>query len=954
MPTLRRFLLRLVHFFQPHRAESELERELAAHLGVLEDEYKRRGLTDAEARLAARRALGGVAQAKELHRDARSFRWLSDLRQDTRFAARALLRAPGFTAVVVGTLALGIGANTAIFSVVHAVLLRSLPYPGADRFIRIAMQFDPDDGSGSKTSAAPVSFQDLEVLRSRSQTLSNLGTYVPEAVTLSGRGEAVHLNGVRISPQVMAMLEATPLMGRLLEPREEASGLDRVAVISYSMWQRRLGADDAILGKTIVLDGIQYEVVGVMRPGFQFPNADSEFWTPVVWRPGQRSTVVGRLTAGASFLTASTEVNDVMRLAREERRSAGPQPPPGSRAGAPPPPPGPGAGPPPPPPGPSAGPPPPPSGGAAKGAGTLRSEPIPTRFFVVALHGELIAGAKTPLVILSGAVGFVLLIACVNVGGLLLARGIRREREIWVRVALGAGRSRVIRQLVTESMLLTLVGGFAGIWLAVSGVRWLRVFGAGMPRQDLGVSSIVPRLHEVGIDGTVLLFALGASVVAGLACGLAPALWQSHVEARGELARETSLSAPGFNLFRRSRGRALLVVVQIGLAVVLLLGSGLLIRSFLKLSSVNPGYATTRLLTFQVPLSPNQSALRFSADLIARIKGLPGVRAAGYADHLPLTRSNLGHVTLSTRSAPSQSIGPPPPPPPPGINGRPDFPVAHIVSRDFLAALGIAVVEGRGFSDADPVGRPHSLLINRTLARSGLLGEHPVGTRVYTGDVPWDITGIVEDARETGLADPPGPEIFVSLERSGSDDTLFRHSSPYFAVRTDIPPASLIPAIRRIVNDVDPQTAPDRIATMEEILSNSILQPRFYAGMFGLFALIAGTLAVVGIYGGIAFAVSSRTREIGIRVALGASRHQVCRAIVGDVLLLAAVGIAAGVAGGAMLTRYLQQMLFELTPLDPAVFIAIPVVFGSAVLGAALLSARPALTVAPLAALRHE
>ena len=237
---------------------------------------------------------------------------------------------------------------------------------------------------------------------------------------------------------------------------------------------------------------------------------------------------------------------------------------------------------------------------------------------------SLIAGAKTPLVILSGAVGFVLLIACVNVGGLLLARGIRREREIWVRLALGAGRSRVVRQLVTESMLLTLVGGFAGIWLAVSGVRWLRVFGAGMPRQDLGASSIVPRLHEVGIDGTVLLFALGVSVVAGLACGLAPALWQSHVEARGELARETSLSAPGFNLFRRSRGRALLVVVQIGLAVVLLLGSGLLIRSFLKLSSVNPGYATTRVLTFQVrPVAQSVSTEVLRGSDRAR-QGAPG------------------------------------------------------------------------------------------------------------------------------------------------------------------------------------------------------------------------------------------------------------------------------------------------------------------------------------------
>jgi putative ABC transport system permease protein len=943
MAAIRRFLHRLVHFVQPYRAESELERELAAHLGVAEDEYKRRGLTDAEARLAARRALGGVTRAQELHRDARSFRWLNDLRQDTRFAVRALRRAPGFTAVVVSTLALGIGANTAIFSVVHAVLLRSLPYPGADRFIRIAIDFDPDDGSGPTTSAAPVSFQDLEVLRSRSQALSNLGTYVPEAVTLSGRGEAVHLGGVRISPQVMAMLEATPLMGRLLEPRDEASGLDRVAVISYSMWQRRLGADDHVLGKAIVLDGLHYQVVGVMRPGFQFPNADAEFWTPLVWGPRDRRTVVGRLTAAASLLTASTEVNDLMRLAREEHRPPG----------GPPPPPAPRAGPPPPPPGPAAGPPPPPSGGA-KSAGTLRSEPMPQRFLVVGLLGELIAGAKTPLVILSGAVGFVLLIACVNVGGLLLARGIRREREIWVRLALGAGRSRVVRQLITESLLLTLVGGFAGVWLAVTGIRWLRVFGAGMPRQDLGATAIVPRLDEVGIDGTVLLFALGVSIVAGLACGAAPALWQSHVEVRGELARETSLSSPGFDLFRRSRGRALLVVVQVGLAIVLLLSSGLLIRSFLKLSSVDPGYATTGVLTFQVALPPNQSALTFSEELIARVERLPGVRAAGYADHLPLTRSNLGHAQLSSRSQARQSAVAPPPPPPPGVTGKPDFPVVHLVSRDFLSALGVDVIEGRGFSDADPVGGPHSLLINRTLARSGFVGEHPVGTRVYTGNVPWDIIGVVEDVRETGLADPPGSAIFANLDRAGADSTLFEHSSPYFAVRTDGSPTALVPAIRAIARQLDPQIAPDRIATMEEILSNSILQPRFYAGVFGLFALIAGTLAVVGIYGGIAFAVSSRTREIGIRVALGASKYQVFRAIVGDMLLLAAVGIAGGVSGGAMLTRYLQQMLFELTPLDPAVFIAVPVVLAGAVVGAAFLSARPALTVAPLAALRHE
>jgi putative ABC transport system permease protein len=311
-------------------------------------------------------------------------------------------------------------------------------------------------------------------------------------------------------------------------------------------------------------------------------------------------------------------------------------------------------------------------------------------------------------------------------------------------------------------------------------------------------------------------------------------------------------------------------------------------------------------------------------------------------------------LQLSTRSQARQSTDTPSPPSP-SLIGKPAFPAAHLVSRDFLAALGIPIAEGRGFSDADFVGRPHSLLINRTLARSGFLGEHPVGTRVYTGgNVPWDVIGIVEDIRGTGLADPPGPEIFANLQRSGSTEPMFAHSSPYFAVRTDGSPTALIPAIREIVHQMDPQTAPDRIATMEDIVSNSILQPRFYAGMFGLFAFIAGTLAVIGIYGGIAFAVSSRTREIGLRMALGASKYQLFRAVVGDVLVLGAFGIAAGIAGGAMLTRYLQQMLFGLTPLDPAVFIAMPVVLGSAVLGAAILSSRPALTMEPLAALRHE
>ncbi len=780
---------------------------------------------------------------------------------------------------------------------------------------------------------------------------------------MSGRGAAVRVTGVEISPQVMTMLEGTPLMGRLLEPAEEASALDRVAVIGYSLWQRHFGSEDGILGQPIVLDGVQYRVIGVMRPGFHFPDADTEFWTPYVWLPQARPGIVGQVRAGISFQSASAEVNDLLRLAHQAPRVGtgpgltGPPPP---RGGPPPPgplPPPPGPAPPPgppPPPGRAAGPPPPRDGGAAGAAATERSEPVPRRFMLVSLQRESIADATKPLVITSCAVLFVFLIACVNVGQLLLAQGIRREREIWVRLALGAGRGRVVRQLVTEGMLLALAGGVAGVCLAVAGVRLLQVFGAALPRQDLGASSIVPRLGEVGVDGPVLLFALGASIVACLACALAPALQLSRVERRGELARATGLSAPGFSLFRRSRGRAVLVVVQIGLAVVLLLGSGLLIRSFLKLSRVNPGYATTQVLTFQLAQPPGRPVLSVAADLTSRIRVLPGVQAAGFADHLPLTRSSFGHVMLRPNPSPRESTVTPPPPPSPSLLGRPDFPAVHLVSRDFLAALGVAVVEGREFSDTDPVGQPHSLLINRTLARSGLLGPSPVGTRAYTGDAAWDVIGIVEDVRESGLAAPPGPEVYASVERSGATDATFAGSSPYFVVRTDGSPALLVPAIRDIVQGLDPYTVAERFATMEDIVSNSTLQPRFYATTFGLFALIAGMLAVVGIYGSIAFAVTRRIREIGIRMALGASKRQTFLTIARDMLTLAALGIATGLAGGVVLTRYLRQMLFDLTPLDPAVFVATPIILAVAVLAAAFLSAWPAMTAAPLAALRHE
>ncbi len=885
---LRRFMRRLFNLVQPGRAERELAREMASHLALLEDDYQRRGMTADEARFAARRAIGGIEQAKEQQRDARSFRWLEDAWRDAQHAWRMLCRSPGFTAVAVVTLALGIGANAAIFSIVNAVLLRPLPYADADRLVRIIENVPAASGSTVPTRRViGLPLSDLTAFRSRVKTLSHVGVYVGSTVMLTGRAETIRLEATRVSPALLSMLGTPPLVGRTFEPEEEAPGRDAVVVLSYASWQRHFGGARDLLGQSVTLDGRTYSIVGVMPRGFEFPDPQTQLWIPYALTPAalrSRGLPIARLADGVSLQTAAAEVNVILR----------------------------------------------------------RSAPSPLE--LESVQEQLVAPVRAALIVLTVAVGVVLLIACVNVANLVLARTAARRREIAVRLALGAGRGRIVRQLFAENALLALVGGVAGIALAFGGVRLLKILGASLPRRDLMLGVSIPRLDEIGIDATVLAFTFGMSVLTGIVFGLAPAL--GHWRSLSITALRESAGSPvsGFNLFRRHRLQGLLIVSEIAMAMMLFVAGGLLMHSFVTLSSVDPGFDRSSVLTFQV-FSPRARTPRFEDDVVARLQSLPGVRAAGYAEMLPLVRFRSGVGLRPAAGLPPSQL-----PPAPGTRLPPQSPDTRIVSRDFLSAMGMRVIGGRGFGENDRAGQPKVLLINRTLARSGYLGQNPIGTMVYAaGSTPWQVIGIVDDVRQYGLDQEPDPQIFIDVRQLPSGNP-----NVYYAIRAGGDPMARVATIRGILRQIDPSATLDNVATMEQLVSNSISRPRLYAVLLGIFAGVAVTLAAVGIYGVLAYAVTQRTREIGIRMALGAERSNVMGLVMGQSASLVALGIALGLAGAAAVTRYLDTMLFGLTPRDPATLITVSLTLAAVATLASYVPARRATKVDPLVALRQD
>ena len=810
---------------------------------------------------------------------------MHNLRQDFRYALRSLARTPGFTLVALLTLALGIGANSAIFSVVNGVLLRSLPYADADRLVVVRETY----GGGLTGSVSAPNFVDW---RARTHAFQGMAASRNIAVSLLGVGEPEELSAAMVSSDFFRTLGVTPVLGRGLQAGED-QGQGTVAVISEGLWRERFGADRGILGRTIDLGGRPYAIVGVAPASLSYPGR-SRIWIPFgfgLGRSTDRSShaydVIGRLTPAATPATAQADMNAVVRALAEAY----------------------------------------PAEMAGRGA------------VVVAMTEDVVGGARPALLLLSGAVLLVLLIACANVANLLLVRASSRQREIALRAALGAGRWRLVRQALVEAVVLAAAGGALGLLLATWSVDALIALS---PRG-------VPRLTEITIDGRVLAFTLAVSVAIGCAFGLIPAMVAAGQAPAGALQAEGRGASGGK---QRSRFRAGLVVAQIALALVLLIGSALLIVSVRRLAGVDPGFRPEGAVSFEfnVPSAKYDGVVaqrNYVGRVLEQLRGIPGVSRAGSVFYLPLGSGQTnGDVSVEGD--------------PPAAPGRERYAGYRVIMGEYLETMDIALRRGRTPGPDDREGARLVATVNEAFVHQFLPGRDPIGQRITFGsadDKPeWrEIVGVVADVRHLGLAKPADPEVYVPARQVGEDLWANFAPSPIsFVVRTGLPAGAIAGAIKAAVHEVDPEQPVSRLRPVGELVSDSMARYRFSMLLLTIFGGLALCLAVVGVYGLMAYSVSQRTRELGIRLALGARAAVVCGMVLRQGLVMAAAGILLGLAGALALTRLLATQLFGVSATDPAVIAAMAGTLAAVSLVACLIPALRATRVDPLVALRSE
>jgi putative ABC transport system permease protein len=807
---------------------------------------------------------------------------METLLKDVRYGARMLIKKPGFTAVALIALALGIGANTAIFSVVNAALLRSLPYAEPDRLIvPVTINAAGVDGAG-------VSYADVVDWRKEEQVFASVAAFGIRSVDLTGNDDPVRVQAAVVSEDYFSVMGVAPLLGRTFLPEEQQPNGPRAVVLSYGLWQKRFGADPSVLDQSITVSGRPASIVGVMPKDSQWPET-VEIWSPVGYgapppesamrRDNQVWQAVARLQPGVPIEQATAVIKSIASRVEQEN--------PATRAG-------------------------------------ISGRAIRLQEWIVGpdLHRALL--------VMLGAVGFVLLIACVNVANLLLARSATREREIAIRTALGAARIRLIRQLLTESMLLSVTGGALGLLLAMWGVDVLKTM----------APNSIPRLSEAGIDGGVLAFVAAVSLVTSLVFGLIPALHASKPDLNESL-KEGGRGSTGA---RGGRIRSLLVVSEVALSLVLLVGAGLMIRSFFRLQQVDPGFNVNNLLTLDLtaPRSryPKQPDVAdFYRKIITRIESLPGVESVGATSALPLGGGGfyLGRAFLLEGA----------PPPPDGVEYEVQW---NIVTPGYFKALDIRLLKGRDFTDRDTADSTPVIIINETLARAMFGDDDPLGKRIKSWrdeNVLREVVGVIQNVRYFGRDDRLQALVYVPHSQDS-------RTSMAITVNAGGDTKSLADAVRQQIASVDKDVAVANMKTMERILDDSVAARRLNMVLLSIFAAVALILASVGIYGVLAYSIAQRTHEIGIRMALGAKAADVLKLVVGYGLKLVLIGVGIGLAGALALTKVMESLLFEVSATDPLTFVAIPIVLTVVALLSSYIPARRAMKVDPMVALRYE